>query len=100
MTASSGLHPKSDRAYVNKKRGLITTKSIQTLQSEAFYEVDSTNRYILRKASSLFLLKQKFLTCVKKVFSGFPTTVAVQSVAYSSPVTKGPGPRAKPSFRL
>ena len=51
------------------------------------------------KASSIFL-KHQFLTCVKNVFSGFPTTVALQSVAYSSPVTKGPGPRAKPSLRL
>lgn len=36
----------------------------------------------------------------KKVFSGFPTTVALESVAYSSPVTKGPGPRDMPSFFL
>lgn len=36
----------------------------------------------------------------KNVFSGFPTTVALMSVAYSSPATKGPGPRAKPFFFL
>lgn len=36
----------------------------------------------------------------KNVFSGFPTTMAVVSVAYSKAVTNGPGPRAKPSFLL
>ncbi|MGH0154387.1 UNVERIFIED_CONTAM: hypothetical protein FKN15_026596 [Acipenser sinensis] len=34
----------------------------------------------------------------KNVFSGFPTTVAFVSAAYSRPVTNGPGPSAKPSF--
>lgn len=36
----------------------------------------------------------------KNVFSGFPTTMAFVSVAYSKAVTNGPGPRAKPSFLL
>jgi hypothetical protein len=36
----------------------------------------------------------------KNVFSGFPTTMAFVSVAYSKAVTNGPGPKAKPSFLL
>lgn len=38
-----------------------------------------------------------FNAASKKVVVGLPTTIALVSVAYSSPLTNGPGPKDKPS---
>lgn len=37
---------------------------------------------------------------VKNVLFGFPTNSAVHCAAYSNPLTKQPGPNARPSFLL